>query len=279
MRTGGPVDILVDVGSISDLNILMRELNWESTRYLILGRGSNVLIPDNGIRGIVIRLEGEFTQLLSDGDILYAGAGARISNLVSYAIRRGYSGYERLAGIPGAVGGAVIMNAGAHGAEISDNVISVETFTREGLRAYSKEECQFEYRTSNLQGQIVLRAIFKCEAGDTNKMRGTRSEILAKRNASQPVQWPNSGSIFKNPKSGYAAKYLEEAGLKGYKVGGAEISNKHANFIINTGSARTQDVIELIKHARRTVSDKYGVLLEPEVKYLGSKGEIVEGEV
>jgi UDP-N-acetylmuramate dehydrogenase len=192
-------------------------------------------------------------------------------------VENGLRGVEMLAGIPGTLGGAIIMNAGAYSGEISDYLLDVEVIRNMKLVRLKKEECGFGYRTSNLTNDIVIQAKFKFPPGDVEEMKKIRREILLKRNISQPVNFPNAGSIFKNPPGDYAGRLIEKAGLKGVCIGDAQISEKHANFIINKGKAKAMDVLELIKLAQTKVYEKFGIKLELEVRLIGFKeSEIVE---
>lgn len=237
--------------------------------YFVLGNGSNVLINDEGIRGVVINLESGFGYLKHENGLVVAGAGAKIARFVEFCIQNKYSGFEMLAGIPATIGGALVMNAGAYGGEISTYVTEVKVIRNHQIKNLKKEECGFIYRNSNLKSSIILEVKFRFPAGDPDKINYRRKELILKRNESQPVEIPNAGCIFKNPPGGHAAKIIEECGLKSKAVGGAMVSPKHANFIVNYDNATANDVVELIRFILQTVKEKKGINLELEVKLVG----------
>lgn len=273
-RIGGPADYYLEPKDRDDLVKLIRYLKEINYPYIIIGNGSNILISDEGIRGAAINLEYGFTKIEVTKNKVYAEAGIKLSKLVDVCIEHSLVGIENLAGIPGTLGGAILMNAGAYGGEISDFIKTVEIFDGDKIRFLKKEECGFAYRKSNLEGKIILSAQFELKTGDKEKAKQRRKELLLKRNQAQPVEFPNAGSIFKNPPDDFAARLIEEAGLKGLTIGGAKISEKHSNFIINFNNASANDVIELMRIIRRTVYQKFGVLLEPEIKMIGFKKDL-----
>jgi UDP-N-acetylmuramate dehydrogenase len=269
-RIGGPADIYLDPLDKEDALALIRYLHREKIPYFLMGNGSNILISDEGITGAVVNLEVGFNYMrLEDDGTIVAGAGVKLAKFVDFCIGNGKGGAEMLAGIPGTLGGAVIMNAGAYGGEISDYMVSVELIRGDRLVGISKQEGGFAYRTSNLQGDVILEAVFDFPAGIPETMKVVRRETMLKRNSSQPVQWPNAGSIFKNPPGDYAARLIQECGLKGERVGGAAISEQHANFIVNLEGATARDVRALIERARCAVRERFGVELELEIKLVG----------
>lgn len=274
-RIGGPADYYLEPADREDLMGLVTYLRTVRVPYVILGCGSNVLVSDGGIRGAVINLEHGLKGLgLEDGSVM-AEAGVRLGKFVDFCIHQGLGGVEMLAGIPGTVGGGVVMNAGAYGGEVSDHIKSVEVIREMAIREIAKEDSGFAYRRSNFQKDIVLSARFSLPPGDKSVLIRRRRELLLRRNQSQPLNLPNSGSVFQNPPGKYAAKLIEEAGLKGKKRGKAQISEKHANFIVNHGGALAEDVLELIQLARRTVRDEAGIALQPEVKLLGFSEDVI----
>jgi len=276
-RIGGPADYYLEPADREDLMGLVTYLGAVRVPYVILGCGSNVLVSDKGIRGAVINLEHGLGRVnLADGSVT-AEAGVRLGKFVDFCIHQGLGGVEMLAGIPGTVGGGVVMNAGAYGGEVSDHIVSVEVIREMAFLEIRKEEAGFAYRHSNFQKDIVLSARFGLPPGDKAVLIRRRRELLVRRNQSQPLNLPNSGSVFQNPTGKYAAKLIEEAGLKGKKCGKAQISEKHANFIVNHGGALADDVLELIGLARRTVREHTGIALEPEVKLLGFSEDILRG--
>jgi UDP-N-acetylmuramate dehydrogenase len=268
-RIGGPADIYLEPLDKEDAVGLFRSLEEESTPYFVMGNGSNILISDQGVQGAVVNLEGGFTYLRYEDGVVTAGAGVKLAKFVDFCIEHDRGGAEMLAGIPGTLGGGIIMNAGAYGGEISDFMIDVELIRDGRLMTIRKEDAGFAYRTSSLQGDVILEARFRFPEGDAGQMKQLRKSTLVKRKSSQPVQWPNAGSIFKNPPGDYAARLIQECGLKGRQVGGAQISELHANFIINLGDARAEDVLELIRIARREVLERFSIELELEIKLVG----------
>lgn len=273
-RVGGPADYYLEPKDREDLINLIKYLNEIKYPYIIIGNGSNILISDEGIRGAAINLEFGFTKIEVSKNKVFAEAGIRLSKLVDVCIEHSLVGMENLAGIPGTLGGAILMNAGAYGGEISDFITRVEVFDGDKLDFLKKEECGFAYRKSNLEGKIILAAEFELPVGDKEKARARRKELLLKRNQSQPVELPNAGSIFKNPPNEFAARLIEQVGLKGFTVGGAKVSEKHANFIVNFNNASANDIVELMKIIQEAVYHKFGILLEPEIKMIGFSKEV-----
>jgi len=268
-RIGGPADIYVEPANSAELAALVRYFRELDLPMLLLGNGSNILISDEGFHGVIINIEKGFSFTQLDGGIVTAGAGIRLSKFVDFCISNSFAGCEMLAGIPGTLGGGIIMNAGAYGGEISDNVIDVTVLRDDEIVTLDKAQCDFSYRHSGLKNDIVISARFSFPAGDAEQLRVRRKELLLKRNAAQPVNYPNAGSIFKNPEGDYAARLIESCGLKGTRVGGALVAELHANFIVNDGTATSGDVVELINHVRRTVFERTGVALELEIQLVG----------
>ncbi len=273
-RIGGPADYYLEPLDREDLVNLIKYLNEIGYPFIIIGNGSNILISDEGIRGAAINLEFGFNKIEVSKNFVFAEAGIKLSKLVDVCIENSLVGIENLAGIPGTLGGAILMNAGAYGGEISDYILKVEIFDGEKIRFLSKEECGFAYRKSNLEGKIILSAEFQLQTGDKEKAKARRKELLLKRNQSQPVELPNAGSIFKNPPDDFAARLIEQAGLKGLTVGGAKVSEKHANFIVNFNNASANDVLELMKIIQESVYQKFGIVLEPEIKMVGFSKDV-----
>lgn len=273
-RIGGPADYYLEPLDREDLVNLIKYLNEIGYPFIIIGNGSNILISDEGIRGAAINLEFGFNKIEVSKNFVFAEAGIKLSKLVDVCIENSLVGIENLAGIPGTLGGAILMNAGAYGGEISDYILKVEIFDGEKIRFLSKEECGFAYRKSNLEGKIILSAEFQLQTGDKEKAKARRKELLLKRNQSQPVELPNAGSIFKNPPYDFAARLIEQAGLKGLTVGGAKVSEKHANFIVNFNNASANDVLELMKIIQESVYQKFGIVLEPEIKMVGFSKDV-----
>jgi UDP-N-acetylmuramate dehydrogenase len=260
-RVGGHADQLVDVETLAELQQVVSE-----GPVTVLGRGSNTLVHDEGIRGCVIRLKGALADI--DLETGVAGAGLWLNVLIRRLERAGLCGAEPFLGVPGTVGGAVVMNAGTTLGEACDVVEEVTVVLPDGsLRALTVAECGFAYRHSALPpGSVVASARFRL-GPDTFHDR--RHAFLARRKASQPLSKPSCGSTFTNPPGDHAGRLIEAAGLKGFTIGGAQVSEKHANFFLNTGSASAADIAALIRHARTVVHDQFGVWLRPEVKLMG----------
>ncbi len=270
MRVGGPVDYFVEPSDKEDFIAIVKHFVANDFSFLIIGRGSNLLVSDQGFRGAAISLEKCLNDVrLVEKNIVLAEAGTGLSKLLDFCVQHGLKGLEWSAGIPGTVGGAVIMNAGAHGGNIASSLLEVEILKEGSVKILSRTDISFGYRTSGLEEEIILSAKFLMEEGNIEELAQRRREIIQKRNLSQPVNLPNSGSIFKNPPNNYAAKLIEGAMLKGKRVGGAQISEKHANFIVNLDNATANDIFTLIDLARRTVHQHTGILLELEVKLIG----------
>jgi UDP-N-acetylmuramate dehydrogenase len=268
-RIGGPADYLFEPADRDDVVALVQHFHRLGVQFVILGKGSNLLVSDDGVRRPVINLEAGLGKIVSRDESIQVEAGVRLTKFVDYCIQQGRKGVEMLAGIPGTVGGGIIMNAGAYGGEISTYLVGVDIMREGVVRRVSRTEGEFAYRRSGLQRDVVLEATFALPEGDRAEMMRIRRECLIKRNQSQPLNFPNSGSVFKNPEGSFAARLIEEAGLKGTTHGGARISEKHANFIVNTGTAKATDVVELMRIARAKVKAKFGITLEPEVKLVG----------
>jgi UDP-N-acetylmuramate dehydrogenase len=236
---------------------------------MVLGRGSNVLVSDEGIRGAVINVEQALSKIYINGGLIVAEAGVWLTKFVDFCIQNELAGVEMLAGIPGTIGGAVVMNAGAHGGEIADHLVEVEVIRNGHTQQVKNENSQFTYRHSGFDQDVVLSAAFKLQRGDKELLSAKRRELILRRNEKQPLEFPNLGSMFKNPPNTFAAKLIEQAGLKGKRVGDAQISEKHANFIINLSNAKAEDVVKLIDLVKRTVYQNSGLMLELEVKMVG----------
>lgn len=237
----------------------------------ILGAGTNVLALDKGFSGLVVKLAGGMNQLKFEGNTVEAGAGILLSKLLSAAVARGLSGLEFLAGIPGTLGGALVMNAGAWGFGIGSRVVSVKVIDRLGKsQLLQKKDLKFGYRRSILQqgNFIVMSAVIKLRKGNRRVIKNKIKEYLEIRRSSQPLGIPNAGSVFKNPPGKFAGKLIEEAGLKGARVGDAQVSTKHANFIVNLGEATSHDIIRLITRIQKLVKERFKINLEPEIKIM-----------
>lgn len=274
-RIGGPADALVIVNDEEELASVLKIV--KASEHILIGNGSNFLVADEGYPGIMIKLGGKFdeAEIEEDGITVRAGGAMLLSNLSAILTENGLSGFEFASGIPGSVGGAVFMNAGAYDGEMKDIVKSVRLLKPDGSAAYEKsnQEMDFGYRHSSIQetNEIVLTVTYKLEKKDKAIIKDRVRELQEKRNAKQPVNFPSAGSTFKRPASGYAAALIDEAGLRGCSVGAAQVSEKHAGFIINTGGATANDVLELMRKVRETVYEKSGIMLEPEVRLINCK--------
>jgi len=276
MRIGGPADIFILPANLRDLEIVLK--NRGSCPIWTIGEGTNLLVRDQGIRGIVISLKNCFKSIKRpvffkslDGKekaVIQVDGGVKLSYLAKYTARYGLKGIEKLVGIPGSVGGSVAMNAGAEGSEVSHVLRSVKFITLDGeIKTYSKNEMVFAYRKTTFpsKGGIVIEAELELEKGEINDIHREMDRYLSRRGSTQPLRMPNSGSIFKNPDGEKAGHLIESAGLKGFRIGGASVSIKHANFIVNKGGASAEDVMRLIKHVQTVVEKKSGIKLEQEI--------------
>lgn len=271
-RIGGNAEILVVPKNEKVLCSILKYAKERAVRYRILGNGSNVLISDEGLRGIVIKLMNGLSDLIYLGDgIIACGAGVSLTKLCNFALSYSLTGLEFAYGIPGTVGGAVYMNAGAYGGEIKNSLISVRSVDKNGtVEETPVEKLDLAYRHTSFMsnGRIITAAYFKLAEGNSDEISAKMNELMNKRKSSQPLDYPSAGSTFKRPPVGYAAAHIDECGLKGRAVGGASVSTKHAGFVINTGDATFSDVINLMDIIKDEVLKQHGVLLEPEVEIL-----------
>lgn len=270
-RTGGPVRALAYPSDLSSLTKLCCILKEHELAPLMLGNCTNIVFPDEGMSEVFAICTERLTKLflLPDGAI-YAECGVPLSRLAAFAQQNGLAGLEFASGIPGSVGGGVMMNAGAYGGELKDAVESVVCYYLPEQRLYevTAEKCQFGYRDSffkKLPGNVIISAVFRLHEGDKDEIAAKMRELNERRRDKQPLDLPSAGSAFKRPEGHYAAALIDEAGLKGFSVGGAQVSEKHAGFIVNTGSATSADIHELMKQVRKRVYDNSNVLLEPEI--------------
>jgi len=277
LKIGGPADYYLKPSDREDIINIVKFFREREFPYMIIGRGSNLLVHDEGFRGAMINLEYVLTDIRLEGDDVIVAAGVWISTFVEFCVQHGLAGTEMLAGIPGTIGGAIRMNAGAYGGEISDHLIEVEAIRDSKVARVKKEDAGFAYRESSFTNDVVLSARFRFPKKDKEDLVRVRRELLIKRNAAQPVNFPNTGSIFKNPDEAgkFAAKLIDSCGLKGKRIGGAMISDLHANFIVNVENASAKDVFELMVTMRNEVYKRYGVLLEHEVQLVGFSREEV----
>jgi len=276
---GGPADLMIFPKSKQDLIKVIEIINKNKIQLTILGSGSNVLVSDNGIRGAVISLKNSLKKIEVDDNILYAECGTMLGKIVKHAVKNNLIGLENLNGVPGTLGGALIMNAGAWGGEISENLIHVEVInSKSEIQKIQKKDLNFSYRQSSFnKDDILLSAKFNLKKADKDIIKENFIEAQSGRKKSQPLNKRSAGSLFKNPKNNSAGKLLDEAGLKGFSIGDAKISEKHANFFINDGDATSKDMLMLIKKAHKEVKDKFNVNLSLEVKLMGFNEKEIEG--
>jgi UDP-N-acetylmuramate dehydrogenase len=269
LKIGGPADYYLKPSDREDIVNIIRFFKECEFPFMIIGRGSNLLVHDDGFRGAVINLEDVLDDIRLYNDTIVAGAGVWITTFVDFCVQRGFAGAEMLAGIPGTLGGAVRMNAGAYGGEISDYIKEIEILRDLKIIKIKKKDAEFTYRKSGFESDIILSASFSFPKKDKEDLIRVRRELLIRRNAAQPVNFPNTGSIFKNPDGHFAAKLIEDCGLKGSRIGGAMISDLHANFIVNVENASAKDVVALMVLIRQEVFRRFEILLEQEVIFVG----------
>nr|WP_295258521.1 UDP-N-acetylmuramate dehydrogenase [uncultured Blautia sp.] len=271
-RIGGPAEIFVMPEGLEEVQRILEICRTEDLPYFILGNGSNLLVSDRGYRGVVIQLDRNFGEVKVEGTEIHASAGALLSTIAVAARRASLTGFEFAGGIPGTLGGAVVMNAGAYGGEMKDVLRKVMVMDQNGkVFEIPAEELQMGYRTSIIKtaGYIVLGAVLSLKEGNLEEIKMLTRKLSEQRTSKQPLEYPSAGSTFKRPEGYFAGKLIMDSGLRGYRVGGAQVSEKHCGFVINTGDATAEDVCGLMKHVTETVYAKFGVTLEPEVKFLG----------
>ena len=271
-RVGGPAACFLTPSTKEQIREILHICQEEKTPYFILGNGSNLLVSDQGFDGVVLQVYKNMNQVTVEGEHLRVQAGALLSATARKALEAGLTGMEFAAGIPGTMGGAVVMNAGAYGGEMKDILESVTVLTPEGEQKELKnEELQLGYRTSVVKekGYIVLEAVLSLKKGDPEAIKSRMDELKEQRVTKQPLEYPSAGSTFKRPEGYFAGKLIMDSDLAGYTVGGAQVSAKHCGFVINKGGATAADVVKLIGDVQRIVKEKYNVGLEPEVKMIG----------
>ena len=270
-RIGGPAEVFVMPGNREEVQRILEICRTEDLPYFILGNGSNLLVSDKGYQGVVVQLYRNFGQIRVEDSRIHAQAGALLSGIAAAAREASLTGFEFAGGIPGTLGGAVVMNAGAYGGEMKDVLKEVTVLTPEGgVLTLQADELHMGYRTSVIKeaGYIVLEAVISLEKGDQEEIRSRMQELAGLRTSKQPLSYLSAGSTFKRPEGYFAGKLIMDSGLRGYQVGGAQVSEKHRGFVINTGNATAKDVTTLMTDPQRTVMETYGVQLEPEVKLL-----------
>jgi len=271
-RIGGPAEYLILPQTAEEIADVVKLCRQEEIPWYIVGNGSNLLVADEGVRGVVIQLLRNFNQIQVEGCQIRMQAGAQNAAVAKRALDASLTGFEFAAGIPGTIGGAVVMNAGAYGGEMKDILKEVTVLDQNGMiRTIPTEELELGYRTSIIarKGYVVLEAVIVLKTGDPKEIKAAMDDLKEKRVTKQPLEYPSAGSTFKRPEGYFAGKLIMDAGLRGFSVGGAQISEKHCGFVINKGNATAKDVTELMDETKKIVMEKFGVALEPEVKRLG----------
>ena len=269
---GGPADVLARPTSIEELEELLKFNHKNNIKTFVMGKGSNLLVSDKGIRGCVIVLADNFDKISIEGDYLTALSGTSLTNASLAAIDKGLAGMEEISGIPGSVGGAVAMNAGAYGGEIKDVAVEIQAFDFEGnLHTFTNDEMNFSYRHSRIfdDNLIVVSAKFKLEKGDKDLITERYLDFKNRRESKQPLDKKSAGSTFKRPEGSYASKLIDECGLRGFREGDCQVSEKHCGFLINRDKATCEQMLNFINHVSSIVKDKTGFVLEREVKLVG----------
>ena len=273
-KIGGGAELYVCPNNLMELITVLNILKENDVSYFLLGAGSNLLIGDGGVRGAVIKLGDGFDYAHAKNDYILAGAGVSLAKLSAEAKNAELTGLEFASGIPGTLGGAIFMNAGAYGGEMKDVITEVSYIDSDGsVKTVSGEECDFGYRKSMFSdgGKIIISAKLTLNKGNKEEIIAAMRDLNGRRKEKQPLEYPSAGSTFKRPEGHFAGALIEEAGLKGYTIGGAQVSEKHAGFVINKGDATAKDVMDLIAYVQGVVREKSGVDLEPEVKIIGEK--------
>ncbi len=271
-RVGGPAHFFVTPKTEEQLQSVLKLCKETDTPWFILGRGSNLLVSDCGFDGVVIHMQKHWNHYHTEENRIFAQAGAMMSAVSQEALRNGLTGFEFASGIPGTIGGGLRMNAGAYGGEMKQVVLSAKVMDSNGtILELSKDELELGYRTSTIgrNGYIALSCVIGLQPGDPDRIRSTMEEMNAKRRQKQPLEYGSAGSTFKRPEGYFAGKLIQDAGLKGFSIGDAQVSEKHAGFVINRGNAKAADIMKLCKEVSRRVHEQFGVNLEMEVRRLG----------
>lgn len=274
-KAGGAADMMVLPQDVEELKIALDVLNLDGTPYMVMGNGSNILVRDGGFKGVIIKMGDAFDYVIRNEERLLCGAGTLLSVIAKEAAAASLAGFEFASGIPGSIGGAVFMNAGAYDGEMSQILDKVRVVSRDGSKDFylTAEELDMGYRHTLLHetGDVVTEVVLKLEEGNESLIRARIVELTKKRNAKQPVSFPSAGSFFKRPTGYFAGKLIQDAGLKGLTVGGAQVSELHSGFIINRGDATATDILQLMEIVQAKVFDDFGVKLEPEVRIVGEE--------
>ena len=271
-KIGGNCIALIEPREISDIIEAVKICRKNNIKFFVIGNGSNLLVPDEGYNGVIIKLKSEFSTIQVEGEYLIVNSGAKLSEVYTVAYENSLTGFEFASGIPGTIGGAIYMNAGAYGGEMKDIVESVEVLDLDNfeLRELKNEELEFSYRKSIIQRRnyIVTTIKLKLQKGNKEKINAVYEDLRERRNSKQPLNFGSAGSTFKRPEGHFASKLIEDAGLKGYHINDAWVSEKHSGFIVNKGNASFKEVMELIEYVQKVVFEKFGVKLETEVRIL-----------
>lgn len=271
-RCGGEAKVYIKPQSMDQLKDTLKVLKEENYPFLVIGNGSNILVKDSGYDGAIVEVDSKIADIDVIGDEIVAEAGAKLSRIATIAMENDLAGFEFAHGIPGNLGGAVVMNAGAYGGEMKDVIKWVEVMDENGeIKTLTLDELDLSYRHSIImeKNMIVLRACIKLELGVMGEIADIMAVLMQRRKASQPLEYPSAGSTFKRPEGYFAGKLIQDAGMKGYKYGNAMVSDKHSGFVINTGDATATEVLQVIDDVRKKVYDDFGVMMEPEVKIIG----------
>ncbi len=271
-KIGGPVDAMIIPSREEEIIDAVKFLRDNNIDFMIMGNGSNILVKDGGIRGVVVKISEGFNSIEIEDKKVYCQAGALLSTISKRALGKNLKNFEFASGIPGTIGGAMVMNAGAYGGEMKDVVLKLKAIDKKGnIREYSNEELNFKYRNSRVwdEGLIVLSVELELENGNYDEIKLKLDDLTHRRTSKQPLEYPSGGSTFKRPEGYYAGKLIDDAGLRGIRYRGAMVSEKHCGFIINIDNASCKDVLDLIDVVKKTVYDKYGVELEREIKLIG----------
>lgn len=269
-KIGGPAEIFVKINNVEELKLIIKISKQAEVPITVVGNGSNLLVSDDGIRGIVLKIEFDKIEIEESGK-LKVGSGVKLAFLAQKCLKEKLEGFEFASGIPGTIGGAIRMNAGAHGSEMKDIVKKITCMTRDGkIQVISNEEAKFEYRNSifSQNDYIILEAEIQLRKGNPEEIRSKMDEYATYRKEKQPIEYPNAGSTFKRGNDFITAKLIDECGLKGYQIGGAQVSEKHAGFIINKENATAEDVKQLMKYVEEQVYNKFGKKIEPEIEII-----------
>ncbi|NLD46220.1 MAG: UDP-N-acetylmuramate dehydrogenase [Clostridiaceae bacterium] len=273
-KVGGPADLLVAPASSEELSRIIKYCKKEDVPIFVMGNGTNLLVTDKGIRGVVVKIFDNFNKYTVKDNVIEAYGGALLSSVSKAALKNELTGLEFASGIPGTIGGAVAMNAGAYGGEMKDVVVETEYMDKDGeVRLIKGEEHEFAYRTSFIQKQhgIVLKSRLRLKAGNRSEIEKLMEDLTYRRRDKQPLEMPSAGSVFKRPEGYFAGKLIEDCGLRGYSIGGAQVSFKHCGFIVNNGNADSRDVLNLVKFIQERVKEKFGVELLTEIRIIGEQ--------